>query len=260
MGKSGGAVERLKAGEQAFGCWLHLFDNVVSEIVAQAGYDCVLMDFEHGPGGLTEAIGVMQAAERCGCPALCRVPANDPVWIKRVLDIGVAGVMAPAVNSRDEALALAESCYYPPRGRRGLAASLIRASRYGADLDRYLAHCAEDLLVIAQIETAQAVEAAAEIAAVDGIDMIFIGPFDLSADLGHLGQPDHPDVRQAIERTEQAVRAAGKLLGGLPSPERSAKDLFDGGYDLVLAGSDVLLLRDAARADAAQLKAAVGRS
>ena len=147
-----------------------------------------------------------------------------------------------------------------PRGRRGLAASLIRASRYGADLDAYLAHCGDDLLVIAQIETERAVKAAGEIAAVDGIDMVFIGPFDLSADLGHLGQPDHPDVRKAIESTEQAVRAAGKMLGGLPSPQRSAKDLFDDGYDLVLAGSDVLLLRDAARADAAQLKAAVGRS
>lgn len=260
MDMAAAATERMRRGEPAFGCWIHLFDNVASEIIAQAGYDCVLLDFEHGPGAVQPAISVIQAVERWGCTPYCRIPANDPVWIKRVLDIGVAGVMVPAVNSPEQAQAVVEGCRYPPRGRRGLAATLVRASRYGNDLEDYLQSSDERLFTIVQIETEQAVANAAGIAAVEGIDMVFIGPFDLSADLGCLGQPDHPDVRGAIESVERTVQAAGKLLGGIPSPGRSAAELFAAGYRLVLAGSDVILLRDAANRDVAQLQATCGRT
>ncbi len=250
--------QRLRAGRPGNGCWIHLFHAPVAEIVAQAGYDCVMIDLEHGPGDLGELMTVLPAVERWACAPLCRVPVNDAVWIKRVLDLGVAGVMAPAVDDAAAARELVASCRYPPGGRRGLAPTLVRAAGYGRDWRGYLERCEAELLIIAQVETRRAIEAVDEIVGVDGLDMLFIGPFDLSADLGHTGAPDHGEVRAAIERVERATKKAGLLLGGLPTPGRSAEELFAAGYHLVLGGSDVVLLRDAARADRERLVAAAG--
>jgi 2-keto-3-deoxy-L-rhamnonate aldolase RhmA len=141
-----------------------------------------------------------------------------------------------------------------------MAATVVRASNYGADWKDYIGRAEAELLILCQIESRAAVEAAADIAGVDGVDMIFVGPFDLSASLGHLGQPDHPEVRAAIAAVEKATKAAGKLLGAIPTPERSAKDLYDAGYDLVLADSDVALLRDGTRRGCQALREAAGRS
>ncbi|MHC4984251.1 MAG: HpcH/HpaI aldolase family protein, partial [Planctomycetota bacterium] len=187
-----------------------------------------------------------------------RVPANDPVWIKRALDTGIAGIMIPAVGGAAEAEAAVAACRYPPRGHRGMAPTIVRASGYGADWRGYVDKAAEELLVICQIETRQAVEEAAGIASVDGVDMLFLGPFDLSAALGQLGAPDHPEVRTRITEVEQAAKAAGKRLGGIPTPGRTAEALFAAGYDLVLADFDVVLLRDGAHASVARLRAAAG--
>jgi 4-hydroxy-2-oxoheptanedioate aldolase len=233
---------------------------LAAEIVSQAGYDCVMIDLEHGPGSVLDAIGQMQAIQGRDCTALLRVPENSPLWLKKVLDAGVGGVMVPAVNSATEAKAAVAACRYAPRGMRGMAATVVRASNYGADWKDYIGRAEAELLILCQIESRAAVEAAADIAGVDGVDMIFVGPFDLSASLGHLGQPDHPEVRAAIAAVEKAAKAAGKLLGAIPTPERSAKDLYDAGYDLVLADSDVALLRDGTRRGCQALREAAGRS
>jgi len=232
---------------------------MVAEIVAQAGYDCVMIDLEHGPGSTLDAISLMQAVQGRACAALLRVPENNPVWLKRVLDAGVAGVMVPAVDTPEEAAAAVAACRYAPRGGRGMAATVVRASEYGADWRAYLTRVEEQLLIICQIESRAAVAAAAEILGVEGVDMVFIGPFDLSASLGHLGDPDHGAVREAILSVEAAAKAAGKLLGGIPTPGRSAQDLYAAGYDLVLADSDVGLLRDAARSGCRALRDAAGK-
>ena len=249
----------MTSGQPATGCWLSLFSPLAAEIVSQAGYDCVMIDLEHGPGSVLDAVGQMQAIQGRSCVPLLRVPENSPVWLKKVLDAGVAGVMVPAVNSAAEAQAAVAACRYAPDGMRGMAATVVRASAYGADWKAYVKRAAEDLLVICQIESGAAVEAAAEIAGVEGVDMIFVGPFDLSASLGYLGQPDHPEVRAAIDAVEKAAKTAGKLLGAIPTPERSAKELYAAGYDLVLADSDVILLRDAARSGCRALRDAAGR-
>ncbi len=258
MNEGAALKARLGTGRPALGCWLHLFSPLAAEVVAQAGYDCVLIDLEHGAGGLMDAVSLMHAVQGRACAPLMRVPANDPVWIKRALDIGIAGIMIPAVDNAAEAEAAVAACRYPPEGRRGMAPTIVRASAYGADWRGYVERAAkEDLLVICQVETAAGVRNAAEIAAVEGLDLLFLGPFDLSAALGRMGEPDHPEVRRSIEQVERAAKAAGKALGGIPTPDRSAEALFAAGYDLVLADFDVLLLRDAARSSVARLRAAM---
>lgn len=247
---------RLADGEPGVGCWLHLVSPIAAEIVSQAGYDCVMIDLEHGPTSLTEAVGLMQAVQGRDCAPLIRVPSNDPVALKRALDIGPVGVMVPGVNSAEEATAAVSACHYPPEGTRGMAPIIVRAANYGHEWRDYVGRANAELMVICQIETGIAVERAAEIAAVPGVDMIFIGPFDLSADLGHLGAPDHPEVRESILRVEQASKAAGKLLSGIPTPERDAAQLFADGYDLVLSDFDLIMLRDAARASVERLRRA----
>lgn len=248
-----GALKRqMLAGRPVHGCWITLFSPLASEIVGQAGYDCVMIDLEHGPGGYLDAIQTMQALGPSTIP-LIRVPGNSDHEIKRALDTGAEGIMIPTVNSPEEAAAAAAACRYPGAGRRGNAASVIRASRYGSESKAYQERIDAALLVICQIETAEAAARAYDIAEVEGVDMIFIGPSDLSATLGHLGELDHPEVRKAIAGIEQGVKRAGKLLGGLPTPGRSAEELFAAGYDLVLADGDVRLLRNGARASVASL-------
>ncbi len=256
MGAPSSLKERLRSGDAVIGCWIELFSSLASEVVAEAGYDCVLIDLEHGPGSVMDAIAVMQAIQGKSCSPLVRVPNNDPTWIKRVLDAGALGCMVPSVNSANDAKAAVAACRFPPNGRRGLATPIVRASRFGMAEADYLARADSDILVICQIETAAAVENVESIATVDGVDMLFVGPYDLSADLGYLGSPDEGPVRAAIEQIEGIAKSNGILLGGIPTPGRSATELQTAGYQLVLAGVDSLLLRDAARATVAAFRAA----
>ena len=251
--------QRIAAGEGLCGCWINLFSPLATEVIGQAGYDCVMIDLEHGAGSLMDAIPLMHAVQGRACASLMRVPANDPVWIKRALDTGVAGVMVPAINDAAAAESAVAACRYPPRGRRGVAPTIVRASAYGADWRGYVERADEDLLVVCQIESAEGVRNAAGIAAVEGLDMVFLGPFDLSAAVGRMGAPDHPEVLGLIEQVETATKGAGKALGGIPTPGRTAEALFAAGYDLVMADFDVLLLRDAARDGVARLRRAMPR-
>ena len=246
----------LFAGSRHATCWINLFSPLASEIVAQAGYDSMMIDCEHGPGSVMDVITVMQATQGSGCAPVVRVPSNDMDWIKRVLDAGAMGVMVPNVNSKTEAEAAVAACKYPPLGKRGMAATIIRASGYGKDWRSYAENSNDEILVICQIESGAAVDAVEEIAAVEGVDMLFIGPFDLSASVGYLGQPDHPEVLALIERVEAAAKAAGKLLGTIPSEARPSELLYEKGYQMVVADCDVLLLRDAAQSSCAALKKA----
>lgn len=249
---------RMRNGEPVVGCWINLFSNLATEIIGQAGYDFAMIDMEHGPGSLLDAIGSMQALGSTCIPCV-RSPSNDPVWIKRILDAGAQGVMIPSIDDVPAAQDAVAACHYAPRGMRGMAASIVRASRFGADWRKYVDRIEAEVLVMCQIETGRALDIVEEIAAVDGLDMLFIGPFDLSASLGFLGEPDHPKVRDAIGQIEAAAKNAGKLLGGISTPERSAEAMLKDGYDLILPDSDVALLGTAARASAASLKAAKGK-
>ncbi|MGD9743702.1 MAG: HpcH/HpaI aldolase/citrate lyase family protein [Dongiaceae bacterium] len=242
------AKQRLAAGEPLYGCFLNAESPILAELLARAGYDCLMIDREHSAADLQTARAMTQAIRTTACSPLVRVPLNDAAEIKRTLDIGIDGVMAPAVNSRAEAAAFVAACRYPPEGIRGVAVPIIRASGYGLETKRYIAEANDALLTIAQIETRAAVEAVSEIVAVPGIDMVFVGPYDLSASLGHLGEPDHPEARALIGQVEAAAKRAGKWLGTIATTARPADRLFADGYQLVLGSADVGLLREAALA------------
>jgi len=252
---SEGLKARLRAGKQAVGVWIAMADPAAAEILGGAGYDCAMIDLEHGPGSYRDAQTVMQALRSGGaCEPLVRVPVNSGVDVKRRRDIGAVGVMCPGGASVAEAEEAAAACRYAPRGVRGMAASVVRASDWGRDWRAYVPRSDAEVLCICQIETRAGVENAAAIAAVEGVDLIFIGPMDLSADMGHLGEPDHPAVLEAIARVERATRAAGKLLGAIPTAGRPAKQLLAAGIDLLLPDADVILLREAARQSLASLR------
>lgn len=249
---------KLLAGQPAVGCWLELMSPIAAEIVGQAGYDCVLIDMEHGAASYGDAIAMMQAVAASGTAPLIRVPFNDPVALKRALDTGVSGVMIPGIDNSAEAEAAVTASHYPPRGKRGMAPSIIRASGYGRHWQDYIREIGEKLLVICQIESAEAVAQIDQIAAVEGVDMLFIGPFDLSASFGHVGEPDHPEALEAIAKVEAAAKAAGRLLGSIPTAARPIESLISAGHRLILPDVDSLMLRNGASDGVARWRALVG--
>ena len=238
--------DRLKKGPSALGCLANMGSAIAAEILAASGYDSVMVDLEHGPGDILNAIHQMQAITAGGAVPLLRVPDNDPVWLKRALDSGPAGIMVPAIGTVDAARAAVTACRYPPEGIRGVAHSIARASGYGTNLTDYLERGLTDFLLIAQIETMEGLDNVEAIAAVDGIDMLFVGPMDLSASAGYFNQPDHPDMENLLTRIEQAAKAQGKYLGALATPGRPAEALFKRCYHFVLDSVDIAILRDAA--------------
>lgn len=247
--------QRLAGGGRALGCWLTMGSTVAAEIVGLAGYDCVMIDHEHGPGAVFDAVGLMQALSATPTTALMRVPWNDPVYVKRALDIGIEGLMFPSIGSAAEAAAAVAACRYPPLGTRGAAYGMIRAADYGLRGEYYRDHAAENLLVICQIETPQGVAAIPEIARVPGVNMLFIGPYDLSASLGRLGRFEDAEVRALFDRAERAILDSGVWYGGIPSPQRSAAQLVAAGCRLVISGSDVGFVRKGAVSEVAAFRA-----
>lgn len=211
-----------------------------------------MIDLEHGPVDYLGATALMQAMSATSTSSIIRVPWNDPVEIKRALDTGVEGIMVPSVDTVEEAQAAVAACRYPPQGLRGAAHILNRASSYGLDSERYLRENFSELLVICQVESLDSVTNVEEIAAVDGIDMLFIGPLDLSGSAGELGNFTNPTFVDALARAEQVVGESNKLLGGIPRPDDSPLEMFARGYNLVVSSSDALLLRDAALNDLLQ--------
>jgi 4-hydroxy-2-oxoheptanedioate aldolase len=232
---------RLKAGEKLLGTWAMTESADTVEVMALAGVDFILIDHEHGQSILPDAIAQLRAMRVTDCPGIVRVPWNDFVYIKRLLDAGVPGIMVPQVNTVEEAKAAVAACRYPPAGNRG-AAGGTRATAYGLD-QGYYDRANTDTLVIVQVETPQAVENAAAIAAVDGVDVVFIGPRDLSASIGKLNKMDDPELRALIAKCEQAVFKSGKGLGTVAASGALAKKYFDQGYSMIISGSDVTHLR-----------------
>ena len=249
---------RLAAGRPALGCWLSWAYPVAAEVIGLAGYDCVVIDHEHGFGGLAETVGCLQALSATATAAVVRVPWNDPVYIKRVLDLGVDGIMVPSVSTAEEARAAVAACRYPPRGIRGAAYGQARAADYGLAKRRYRDTADDALVIICQIETLQGVDNIGGIAAVDGVDVLFVGPYDLSGSLGKLGRFDDPQVAETIRAAERAIKASGAWLGALPSLGRSPAAMAADGADLVVGAGEVGLLRDAATADVAAFRRAIG--
>ncbi len=218
-----------------------------------SGYDTAMIDLEHGPGSVLDAVTIMQALGCHGCSPMIRATNTDPSVIKRVLDIGPMGMMVPNVRSAQEARDVVAACRYGPQGCRGAAPILLRATGYGKNVADYRQWMEEEFLLIGQIESKEAVEDIETIAALDGLDMLFIGPSDLSASLGALGQFDSDEFIQAFEKVEQAALNEGKYLGAIPFPGWDCERLYQNGHHLVLSGADTIMLREAAEHDVQEL-------
>jgi 2-dehydro-3-deoxyglucarate aldolase/4-hydroxy-2-oxoheptanedioate aldolase len=243
---------RLLAGEKLFGTVVTLTTPQASEALAAAGCDWLWIDMEHGPLDLGVTQSLLMAAEPT-CAPVVRVPANDPVWLKRVLDLGPAGVIVPHVNSADAARDLVQHCRYPPRGTRSLG--IGRAQGYGPGLADYLATAHERVAILPQIEHADAVAEIDAILAVEGVDCAVVGPFDLSASLGVPGQLDHPSVEAAMQRVTEACRRAGKPAGLFAGTSDFARKWCAEGFSCVAVGADVAMLSGAVAAQLAALRA-----
>ena len=213
--------------------------------------DWVLIDMEHSPNGLESVLGQLQAVAAYPVTPVVRVPIGDVVTIKQVLDLGAQNILVPMVSSAEDARAAVEAVRYPPRGRRGVGSALARSARWNR-VDAYLANADTHVSLFVQIETAEGVDAAADIAAVDGVDGVFVGPADLAASMGVLGQQTHPDVVAAVLRTFEAVRGAGKPVGVNAFDPTAADRYMAAGASFVLVGADVALLARGSEALAAR--------
>jgi 4-hydroxy-2-oxoheptanedioate aldolase len=234
----------LAAGRPQIGLWSSLASNVTVELIAAAGYDWILLDMEHSPNDLESLLGQLQAAEPYPTHAVVRVPWNDTVLLKRVLDIGAQSVLVPMVNTAEEARAAVAAMRYPPRGIRGVAGQ-TRASRFGR-VPGYGRRAEEQLCLIVQVETAAAIERIEAIAAVDGVDAMFIGPSDLAASMGHPGEAGHPAVIEAVTAAIRRIVAAGKPAGVLTQDAAFTRLCIEAGSTFTAVGTDLgVLLRGA---------------
>jgi 2-keto-3-deoxy-L-rhamnonate aldolase RhmA len=237
--------EMLKAGKPAIGTFVQMGFSDVTEMLGHAGFDWLLLDGEHGPYGIETMQTMLQAMSGTKTVPIIRVPWNDPVYVKRALDIGAYGLLFPYISTRKDAENVVRAVRYPPVGIRGVGPR--RASRYYLDFKEYVATCNEALLVMVQIETKEAVDNISEILSVDGIDAYFVGPMDLSAALGHIGDVNHPVVVDAIAKVLAAGKKAGKIGGYYSfSPEDVAKRI-EQGFQFISLGSDSRLLMGAAQ-------------
>ncbi|MFO1351704.1 MAG: aldolase/citrate lyase family protein [Gammaproteobacteria bacterium] len=243
----------LKAGRSQIGFWSSLASHLSVEILAGAGFDWLLLDTEHAANELPMVLSQLQATTGGTAQPVVRPPWNDMVTIKRYLDAGVQSFLIPYVQNEQEARQAVASTRYPPRGVRGFA-SASRASRYGRVQD-YYARCEDEICVLVQVETSTALANLEAICKVDGVDGVFIGPGDLSASMGYLGEPAHPQVNAAIEDAIRRIRACGNCPGILTGDEKLARRYIEIGCLFTAVGSDVGMLARGTEQLAARFKA-----
>lgn len=238
------AKERLKNGEKLSACWIQLVSPIAAEIVAQAGYDIAVVDCEHAPIDPVNLYPLLQAMRGYDIMPMVRAPWNDFVQIKRLLDCGACAVHIPYVNTKQEAQAAVEACKYPPEGIRGIAGS-PRAVGFGQNRGRYLQRANDGILTMVAIETLTGAANVEEMCEIENLDGIFIGPMDLSTNMGHYADPAHPEVQKKIREIEQIVLSRGKLLGSVAGSAQAAKAMYDRGYSYVIFNSDSGILASA---------------
>jgi 4-hydroxy-2-oxoheptanedioate aldolase len=230
----------IAAGRQQIGLWVSLASAYSTEIVAGSGFDWLLLDAEHSPNDPTTILPQLQAAAPYPVSPIVRPAWNDKVLIKRYLDVGAQSLLIPYVQTEQEAAAAVEAIRYPTRGARGVA-GLTRASRFGRVAD-YVKHVERELCLLVQIETRQGLDNLEKIARMDGIDGVFIGPADLAAGLGHLGEQGHPEVQSAIQDAIKRIKACGKPAGILTPDEATARRYIEWGTTFTAVGLDAGIL------------------
>jgi 4-hydroxy-2-oxoheptanedioate aldolase len=242
----------LQRRRPVIGIWSMLNSTNAVEGLAYAGFDWILIDGEHSPVSLHDAIGHLRVLEGTPTVPIVRLVWNDKVLLKQYLDAGATTIMLPYVETAEEAAAAVAAMRYPPRGRRGVAV-MHRASRYGR-IRNYCARADEELYLIVQVETREAVANIEQIAAVDGVDALFFGPGDLAASLGHTGQADHPEVTALIGEALGRARRTGKAVGVLAPTAALAESHLRAGFDFVSVANDCALLFKGADAVAARCR------
>jgi 2-keto-3-deoxy-L-rhamnonate aldolase RhmA len=240
-------------GGTPFICWLDIPSAMSAEIAAVAGFQLALIDLEHGPASVETLQQQLIALKARGARALVRAPETSAVWFKRILDLGPDGLMVPSVNSVEEAKRAIAEFKYPPKGRRGFAAGIIRATDYGAAAENWAARWNATGFLILQIESVAGLHAAPDIAKQDGVDMLFFGPADYATDLGPVAG-GQAAVVEAREKMRQIAQSAGKLSGTLARTGEDARSLVAEGWDLAALGSDVLALRQGLESQLAAAK------
>jgi 4-hydroxy-2-oxoheptanedioate aldolase len=242
----------LKGGQAQIGLWSSLSSSYTVEVIAGAGFDWLLLDMEHSPNDLESLLGQLQAAAPYPTHPVVRVPWNDMVAIKRVLDVGAQSLLVPYVSTPQEAAAAVSYTRYPPGGARGVAGT-TRATRFGRIKD-YARRAQEEICLLVQVETRSGLENIEAICAVEGIDGVFIGPADLHASLGYPGEVANPKVKPMIDDALRRIRKAGKAPGILTPEEADARHWLQCGALFVAVGADVGILARGADALAARFK------
>lgn len=247
-----GLKQALLDRQLQVGCWMSLGSHAAAEICASSGFDWVLADMEHAPNDIPQVLHLLHAVAAYPCSVMVRAYWNDTVLIKRLLDLGVQSLLMPNVQTVEEAKSAVEAVRYPPRGVRGVSAN-SRSNRFGRIKD-YFKRADDEICLMVQIETRKGLDNLEAIAAVDGIDGLFIGPQDLAADLGHLGNPAHADARKTMGETLRRIDKSGKVPGILAFVEADARHWIDEGARFVAVTGDSFLLARSTEAVVAAFK------
>jgi 2-dehydro-3-deoxyglucarate aldolase len=236
--------KRLARGDLLVGTIITLPAPEITEILSQSGVDWLFVDLEHSALSIQNAQTILQVANP-HIPCVIRIPSNEEVWIKKCLDIGAAGIVVPQLRDSDDAKCALQHSRYPPEGSRSVG--IGRAHGYGAKFQEYVAHANDETAIILQIEHIDAVKNIGRILEVPGIDCLFIGPYDLSASMGKIGQINDPEVQAAISSVKERAKQAHIPLGIFGATPRAVKPYIDSGFQLITVSMDVMLLGDAAK-------------
>lgn len=250
--------QRLQNGEVLIGTFLSLGNPITTEIVAGAGFDWVVIDLEHGLGTEGDVALQLLGLKASGTSAIVRVEGSQRQRIHRVLDLGADGIMCPRVENTEDTADAIDAMHYPPLGKRGVA-KMIRASGYGPGFDKYYTSTQNTLLGVIQIETAESLHHLDAIAAMPGVDVLFIGPSDLSMALGIFGQTSHPLFIETVQKIVAAAGKAGKQVGTLMADPSEFGKYYDLGIRFLAAGTDASFLSKGARQTASALSEAAAR-
>lgn len=239
--------EALAKGERQIGCWMSFADGQIAEIMGTCGFDWLVIDGEHAPNDIRSIRDQLIALTASPSHPVVRVPVGETWMIKQVLDAGAQTVLVPIVESADQARELVRACHYPPKGVRGVGATAARATMFGS-VSEYIQTADQEVCLLVQVENRAGIDALDEILQVEGIDGVFIGPADLSTDMGHQGNSAHPEVRAAIADAITRIKAAGTAPGILGVSEEATQAYLDMGAQFLAVGIDVLVLAQNARA------------
>jgi len=248
---------RIANKERLIGTILSLPSPELAEIASRAGLDWVWIDLEHSPTGLLDVQRMIQATGG-RVATLVRVPWNDPVWIKRVLDLGCDGVIVPQIRSAAEALAAVSACLYPPAGERSIG--IARAQQFGMEFQQYIETANNHVCVILQIEHREGVDRIDEILSVPGFDAVLVGPYDLSGSYGVLGQVGHPKVVESMARTRASAKTHNRAVGIFAADVQTVQIYLSNGYTLIAMSTDAMIYGNAIRRAANEMRAVVSPS